>query len=452
MNMDSHNRILKDLKRIFVALFILLPPSFGFTPLKKGFSMVWAGEAGTAGTNFVKVTSGAKPAALADTYTARTGDPQSMYFNPAGLAGLRGVWLSFSRVPYLVNTSIHSLALIQEIRGAGVLGLALGAFDGGALARTTEDTTGGYGGSDGRFRFMSGNLDLALARKFRLPSAKGFLSGGIKMRSTLEKNDDQLSQGFSVDLGMLWSNPSESSRAGMTLQNIGGSIAGFRQPLGVRAGLSQDWKLGTGMLTGAVEAIGHVDSNVKLSAGLELKKPMGIHEVMLRTGYRFNQDLGALAGLSAGVGYGLWTPRVAIMMDYSFSPQGLLGSVHRMSLTLGLGQGRIDRRKPVVESVDGGLEELKDPDYWNLGRAAFRNENYKLAAELFEKLLPEDDGNSDVFLALGNAYYKLQSYSQALQAFQIALDLKPGDQQLKEFVDKYRSAMQQRKEVSGPRI
>lgn len=450
MNMNPHKKILKDLRRVFIALFILLPPSFGYIPSQRELNLVWAGEAGTAGTNFVKVTSGAKPAALADSYTARTGDPQSMYFNPAGLAGLRGVWLSFSRVPYLVDTSIHSLALVQEIKGAGVLGLALGAFDGGALARTTEDVSGGYGGSDGRFRFMSGNLDLALARKFRLPSSKGFLSGGVKMRSTLEKNDDQLSQGFSVDLGMLWANPSESTRAGMTLQNIGGTMGGFRQPLGVRAGLSQDWKIGSGMLTGAVEAVGHVDSNVKLSAGIEMKKPLGIHEVMLRTGYRFNQDLGPLAGLSAGVGYGLWTSKVAIMMDYSFSPQGLLGSVHRMSLTLGLGQGRDSLRKEPEERPDTASKEVEAPDYWNQGRAAFQNGNYELAAELFEKLLPEDDGNADLFLALGNAYYKLQSYQQALQAFQIALDLKPGDQQLKQFVDQYRSAMQQRKEVSGP--
>ena len=120
------------------------------------------------------------------------------------------------------------------------------------------------------------------------------------------------------------------------------------------------------------------------------------------------------------------------------------------SCTLGLGQGRDPLRKEPEERPDTDSKEVEAPDYWNQGRKAFQNGNYELAAELFEKLLPEDDGNADLFLALGNAYYKLQSYQQALQAFQIALDLKPGDQQLKQFVDQYRNAMQQRKEVSGP--
>lgn len=59
------------------------------------------------------------------------------------------------------------------------------------------------------------------------------------------------------------------------------------------------------------------------------------------------------------------------------------------------------------------------------GDEAYSNRDFSKAAELYEKSIINDGSSSDIFYNLGNAYYRLDSLSGAVIAFERALKLDP---------------------------
>ena len=59
---------------------------------------------------------------------------------------------------------------------------------------------------------------------------------------------------------------------------------------------------------------------------------------------------------------------------------------------------------------------------------AYSREDYKKAAELYEKMLQEEGISSDLYYNLGNAYYKDKQYPKAILNYERALLLSPGNE------------------------
>ncbi len=58
---------------------------------------------------------------------------------------------------------------------------------------------------------------------------------------------------------------------------------------------------------------------------------------------------------------------------------------------------------------------------------AYSQENYEEAIQLYEQLLSQNGPNADVYYNLGNAYYRIDSLSGAILAWERALSMQPSD-------------------------
>ena len=67
----------------------------------------------------------------------------------------------------------------------------------------------------------------------------------------------------------------------------------------------------------------------------------------------------------------------------------------------------------------------------NQANQSYSREDYKKAAELYEKALQDEGISSDLYYNLGNAYYKDKQYAKAILNYERALLLHPGDNDIK---------------------
>jgi hypothetical protein len=148
--------------------------------------------------------------------------------------------------------------------------------------------------------------------------------------------------------------------AGLTLQNIGSSpTQGASLPMVMRIGLGYDWdapftkeRMDDKMLLGmdVVMPIVPVDGVWRLNLGTEYLRYFDTQFAALRVGYRVPSELGALAGLTVGGGFGTELPGANLGLDYAWLPFGELGSMHRISLNAVFGP---KPRKRGQRSADG---------------------------------------------------------------------------------------------------
>ena len=64
----------------------------------------------------------------------------------------------------------------------------------------------------------------------------------------------------------------------------------------------------------------------------------------------------------------------------------------------------------------------------NQANQSYSREDYKKAAELYEKALQDEGISSDLYYNLGNAYYKDKQYAKAILNYERALLLSPGNE------------------------
>ena len=82
----------------------------------------------------------------------------------------------------------------------------------------------------------------------------------------------------------------------------------------------------------------------KIHLGFEYGGKIAGINLNSRLGYRFNgnntliSDLGALAGLSTGIGIGANLAGMEASLDYAWIPYGDLGNTHRIGLTIKVGE------------------------------------------------------------------------------------------------------------------
>lgn len=162
------------------------------------------------------------------------------------------------------------------------------------------------------------------------------ISGGLALKGNRSAFGGQSYNTLSADLGVLW-NATEKFDLGASYSNFGTKVGG--------AGLTSGLRLGAGY---------KVDKHWLLAASTELQNKamkrlqLGteylignieekVNVLALRGGYQLSypsRELGALAGLTWGLGY---TITRSVALDYAMLPTGDLGIGHRLSLTYKFG-------------------------------------------------------------------------------------------------------------------
>jgi hypothetical protein len=321
------------------ALIGLLALSCYNTPL------AWAGNPdrqGEAGAYELLLNPYARSAGLNGLVCARITGVEATFYNPAGLARLRGTEVAFGHTQYLVGTnmSINSAGLGQKISENGTIGVNLMSFSFGQIPLTTTSQPEGIT----TFRPNFFNIGISYGHIFRDEEKREKISVGFTARVVSESIANASATGVCFDAGVQYAAGAKRQlRLGVALRNIGSKMrfrgeglsfpgiapngsttltienrtAGFDMPSLLHIGLSYDFLLAPQMSADSVETHQHrltamfnftANSYSRDQLGLALE--YGFKEMFfLRTGFRYESQMfdpvtsGTLSsGLTAGLG------------------------------------------------------------------------------------------------------------------------------------------------------
>lgn len=280
-----------------------------------------------SGAAFLKIGTGARPAALGGAYTAVAGDVDAMYYNPGGLANLSRRELGATHAEWLLGTRFDFIGFAQPTAN-GTFGIGV-----------TRLATGGQEGRDGNRQATSGfeasdtAYTVSYSRKLTGSQASS-LGGNLKLlRSQIGPYSAQT---VAVDLGAQHRFADKPLSLGASVLNIGKGLRFLDQsdPLPLTLAIGAAYRI-AGPLNLAFDIRRQVhDQRTDVGIGTEYAF---LPSFALRMGYASQYAggpsggggaMGALGGLGAGLGISGRSYRA----DYTFTPFGALGNVQRLSL------------------------------------------------------------------------------------------------------------------------
>jgi len=319
----------QKVKKIFIVLIILFI-----------FTQVYAGDEGTAGAVILSQPPGARASGMAGAYAAALGDVSCIYYNPAGLATLRGGQSTFA---YQTGIADDSFGVVNF----GFPG-AKSAFAGSFIY---------YNAGNIELIDISGNSKTVKAQQDYLASLSygrnlfGNFSVGLSgkvLQSTLV--EDFSATTFCADFGGLYSGNNFS--LGAAVQNIGSGLKYDSEadplPKNIRTGVSYR----ANNLTMGFDIVKPNDGDMKKNIGMEFLLGKSF---ALRAGYKSGYDLSSLT-----FGFGIKLKKINI--DYAMAAMDEMDTVQRVSLITHFGEEKKEaakKEKPREEKVVSAKAEKK---------------------------------------------------------------------------------------------
>jgi hypothetical protein len=250
--------------------------------------------------------SGAKPASLANAFTASQGGSESIWYNPAGLAGTGKTDVKatyFADVTGMMNTFLSASMPLNVTENAGV-GLAYSsageinnAVEGGPVQAYDAD--------------LVLNYSRILTNEFK---------AGLNLKYLYSRLANFNAQTISADLGMIYT-PVDFISAGLAIRNFFGGLKydTTTSPLPFNIGLGLGVKafdiadnVVSVNLDGKYDV---VDADTTEGIGIEYAYAK---ELFLRAGYIFENN--SANGITLGAGIKMAMPWGALSIDYAFLP------------------------------------------------------------------------------------------------------------------------------------
>ncbi len=321
------NGILRKLCYAFILILHSLPQAARYCSAG-GFDR---SSAGTTAAQFLKVASGARGVALGEAFSALSDDASAMDWNPAGLMKISRRSVTLMHSPYLASSYVDFFSYAERAGEVGSWGMAVKYMNYGKITQT--DTAGAETGDLTPYEISVNVGFAAYITGFNKEPEERFVLGatGKIVRSKLLASDSTVSS----DLGILFPYFFENRfQLAMSAQNLMGTLRydkeGYPLPLILRFGSVT--RISDNFLITA-DIVGPRDNAPFLAMGGEFKAGFGkATDVALRAGgnTRAVGDLKGFHNLTFGTGIRY----SAYSIDYSFSPFGELGSVHRISAAL----------------------------------------------------------------------------------------------------------------------
>jgi len=281
---------------------------------------VWAAPPGFA---FLEVPAGARASAMGGAYASVAEGVDAAFWNPAGLAGVKGTQVSATHVEFFQGLRHDQFAVAGRLLGGGASASLRAMYSEPIPER---DDIGNLLGT-----FGAHDLEFQLAYGW---DAGGGRRTGVGLQAVRERIANAAVTTWSASVGGSWQ-PARwpDTRLSLSAHNLGPAshydIDGVRGapvelPMSVQAGASWHHPLASGLdIVSALETRATRGRQAVVALGGELGTPVG---AALRLGIRGGDDASMF---SAGVGYTRGTLRV----DYAWVPTRLdLGDTHRFSI------------------------------------------------------------------------------------------------------------------------
>lgn len=286
------------------------------------FSLAGAAMAegnGTASGLFLRMPPSAPFAGMGEAGSAVAAGSQAIFINPAGLAGIKGGYASFSHSAWADSLTYNVVSAALRTSGGGVAGVGLRYLSYGNMEAL--DNTGAPAGSLAP-RDMA--VDAAWAMEL-----DGGRSAGVSVKY-IDSRIKRSASAFAFDAGLI--QRAGNGFVGAAVQNAGSGL----QYGGEEYPLPLNLKLGAGLPVGG-DLLAVFDLNIPrgarpwLAAGAKYVYYLnGGLALALRAGYNTAAaDTGGVNGLAAG--FGLFSRGAAF--DYSVKSLGELGLTHHFGLS-----------------------------------------------------------------------------------------------------------------------
>lgn len=286
--------------------------------------------------DFLRLDGSARAGALGGSFVSNNDDANVIFYNPAGIELLEGNPASFSFVKHLLDINLATLSYSQEFENIGRFGAAIKYINYGSFDEADEFGTrlGEFGANEMALILgYANNLD----ENFYYGANAKFIYSGIADRS---------STALALDLGLHYAIPDKNWYFGFAILNIGSQISSYYDtkedlPLDVAIGVSKKLE----NLPAKISLDFHKLNQDRDNFGERFKAfTVGVEftlsKVMkLRLGYdnerRTDFKIGTTAGI-AGFNAGLGVKVSDYQFDYGYSSLGLVGVLHRISISTSL--------------------------------------------------------------------------------------------------------------------
>jgi hypothetical protein len=304
-------------------------------------------KTGIAGAQFLKIGIGARTVAMSDASVAMIDDSTSCYWNPAGLADVKGTDITFTDVEWIADMRLMSGTFAHKF-GFGTIGAMFTMLSVGEMEYRDE-----HNPDDPNAGTFTAN-DMMFGGSYARRLIDRFAFGGT-VKYVREKIDTYTAQGVAFDVGTTYITGFKSLKMGISIQNFGPELkfggtfselqrdkqtrevkefASYSLPITVKLGISYDLFQGSKnhLLTLALDAVHPNDGPEKLNLGAEywIKNMLALRGGYLVSGGDFRSE--ELRTFSAGVGFKYNLGSTGIRFDYAFTDMDVLNAVHRVTM------------------------------------------------------------------------------------------------------------------------
>ncbi len=295
---------------------------------------------------FLKLPVGARTVGMGEAFVAIAGDPNNVFYNPAGTAFVTGLAIAFNQANWIADISHQAAALSYTAGHWGTFTVSYITMNYGEFERTEVDAHS-WEGYVSRGTFTVGEYAVGLAYAHQITD-RFFVGGQVKYafqdlgnsrvweyvgteferEREVENKDDVVA----YDFGTYYNAGFKNLRVAMSVQNF----ANRPIPLTFRFGVAVDaseFLVGENSphtLTIAVDGIHPRDYSERMHFGAEY---WYAHVLALRVGYKLNYDLGQF---NWGFGFRTHLLGVGLRFDYAVSDMDVFGYRNRFSIGLEL--------------------------------------------------------------------------------------------------------------------
>lgn len=351
----------------------------------------------------------ARASGMGEAMVAVSDDINALNWNPAGLADIKKMELTYTHSQFLADLMFNYLAGGYSIGRAGSIAIGLNLLTFGNLKEGFVLDTAAYGMAInvGYGVNIIEKLQIGLTAKYAIES----------WSDTQTKNKVN---GFSFDLGLI-SRITKSISLGVALKNFGFNFSKAKMPLDVRYGLAYTLFTDSLVENLVISAEGFYSTFESIGArfGLELvlgNMPNNI-KVAGRMGFRYPGVGGEsfISMLDYGIGFSIFNVYLDWAMVYSGAS---LGSIHRFSLSY-----RLDKKS---EDSTEEEEEKTEEEWMTSANNYMRSKDYENALNGYEEVINKNPKNLMAAYNIACIYSVNGDIKESITWLEHVLKIKPG--------------------------